>query len=64
MVGKAEELARVERRLADVRHAIEQARSRRGWSGGVSEQERILALLGATLKALEARKAALQRAND
>jgi hypothetical protein len=64
MAEEAQELARVERRLADVRHAIEQARSRHGWPGGVSEQERILTLLGATLKALEARKAALQRDND
>jgi hypothetical protein len=60
MVEKAEELARVERRMADVRHAIEQERNRRGWSGWSGEQKRILSLLGATLKALEARKAALQ----
>ena len=64
MAGQAEELARVERRMAEVRHAIEQARNRHGWSGGAGEQERILSLLGATLKALEARKTALQSADQ
>jgi uncharacterized protein with von Willebrand factor type A (vWA) domain len=64
MVERAEELARVERRMADVRHAIEEARHRRGWSAGVGQQARILSLLAATLKALEARKAALQSANQ
>jgi hypothetical protein len=33
MAGDAEELARLQRRIADVRRAIEQARHRRGWSG-------------------------------
>jgi hypothetical protein len=64
MAGQAEELARVERRMAEVRHAIEQARNRHGWSGSAGEQERIISLLGATLKALEARKTALQSAEQ
>jgi hypothetical protein len=64
MVGQAEELARVERRMAEVRHAIEQARNRQGWSGSAGEQERILSLLDATLKALAVRKAALQSTNQ
>jgi hypothetical protein len=62
MVGNAEELARLERRIAEVRDAIEKARHRPGWSGVAGDQEKILALLGTTLKALEARKAALQGA--
>ena len=64
MTGQDEELARVERRIADVRRAIEQGRDCRGWSGGAGEQERILALLSATLKSLEARKKALQIADN
>jgi hypothetical protein len=63
MAGNAEELAHLERRIADVRAAMEEARYRRGWSGAVGEQERILALLDSTLKALEERKAALRGAS-
>jgi hypothetical protein len=57
MAENIEELARLERRIADVRRAIEQARHRGGWFKGTLEEERTLALLVATLKALEARKA-------
>jgi hypothetical protein len=64
MSETVEELARLERRIGHVRHAIEQARHRSGWSGGISEQERILALLIATLKSLESRKAALKGASS
>jgi hypothetical protein len=63
MAGKAEELAHLEQRIADVRAAIEQAGHRRGWSGAVGEQERIVTLLDSTLKALEARRAALLSAS-
>jgi hypothetical protein len=52
-----DELARLERRIDDVRRAIEQGRHRGGWFKGPRDQERTLALLVATLKALEARKA-------
>lgn len=62
MSGTIEELARLERRIGHLRQAIEQARHRSGWSGGISEQEKMLALLIVTLKALEARKAALKGA--
>jgi hypothetical protein len=57
---EARELARLERRIAEVRRAIEQAHHGHGWSGNASERERMLALLEATLRALEARKAALE----
>jgi hypothetical protein len=57
---EARELARLERRIAEVRRAIEQAHHGHGWSGNAPERERMLALLEATLRALEARKAALE----
>lgn len=63
MAGNVEELARLERRIDDVRHAIEQARHRSSWFGGIHEQEKVIALLAATLNALEARKAALLSTN-
>jgi hypothetical protein len=46
-----------------VQHAIEQASHRCGWLGGMRERERILARLGATLKALRARVATLESGN-
>jgi hypothetical protein len=58
---EAYELARLERRIAEVRCAIEQAQHGHGWSGNAPERERMLALLKATLRALEARKAALEK---
>jgi hypothetical protein len=57
---EARELARLERRIAEVRRAIQQAHHGHGWSGNAPERERMLALLEATLRALEARKAALE----
>jgi hypothetical protein len=64
MAGNDDELARLERRIEDVRHAIERACHRTGWPGGMHEHERVLELLAATLKALEARKAALKSAGQ
>jgi hypothetical protein len=57
MAENIDELARLERRIDDVRCAITHARHRGGWFKGTRDQERTLALLVATLKALEARKA-------
>jgi hypothetical protein len=64
MREEAEELARLNRRIADVRQSIEEAERHdsRAWSR--SDQTRMLALLIQTLKDLEARKAALERANQ
>jgi hypothetical protein len=63
MAGEVEELARLERRIADVQHAIEQASHRCGWLRGMRERGRVLALLGATLKALQARRATPESGN-
>ena len=52
-------MARLERRIAQVRHAIEQAGDRGAWSADMGERERMLALLATTLSALEARKEVL-----
>ena len=48
----------------DVQHAIEQTSHRCGWLRGMRERERILALLGTTLKALQARVATLESGNE
>jgi hypothetical protein len=63
-MADSEELKSLDRRIADVRHAIEQARKQYRWPGNVSERDSILALLNRTLKALEARKTALQSDNQ
>jgi hypothetical protein len=64
MAEDRQELERLERRIADVRRCIEQARDHHGWPGDVSEKDRMLALLNATLRALEARKAAVDGAGQ
>jgi hypothetical protein len=63
MAEHRQELERLERRIADVRRCIEQARDHHGWPGDASERGRMLALLDATLRALEVRKEALEGAN-
>jgi hypothetical protein len=63
MLEEAQERARLERRITDVRHAIAQTRHHHGWPGDAPERERMLALLNATLRALEARKAVLESSN-
>jgi hypothetical protein len=60
MKREAHELARLQRRIADVRHAIQQARDDRGWPGNTTERARTMVLLKATLSALEARMAEVQ----
>ena len=52
---------RLNRRIADVQRSIEGASldNREAW--GTSEREKMLALLNATLRSLEARKAVLER---
>jgi hypothetical protein len=64
MREESHELARLNRRIADVRRSIEEAErhDNKPWSG--SEQTKMLALLNQTLKDLETRKAALERANQ
>jgi hypothetical protein len=64
MAEDRQELERLERRIWDVRRCIEQARDHPGWAGDVSEKDRMLALLNATLRALEARKAAVDGAGQ
>jgi hypothetical protein len=63
MAEDRHELERLERRIADVRRCIEQARDQHGWPGNISERERMLVLLNATLRGLEARKAVVDRAS-
>jgi hypothetical protein len=63
MAEDREELERLERRIADVRRCIEQARNH-GWPGHMPERDRTLALLNATLRALEVRKEALKGSNQ
>jgi hypothetical protein len=63
MAEDRQELERLERRIADVRRCIEQARDHPGWAGDASEKDRMLSLLNATLKALEARKALIGSAS-
>jgi hypothetical protein len=58
---KESELMRLNRRIADVQRSIEEASLHNSEAWGASERERILALLNATLKSLEARKAVLER---
>ena len=60
MARNVEEMARLDKRISDVRQAIEQTRHRSGGVGGMREQERIIALLAVTQKALEARKQTLK----
>jgi hypothetical protein len=60
MAEDREELERVERRIADVRRCLEEARNHHGWPGDILEQERMFALLDATLTALEVRKEMLK----
>jgi hypothetical protein len=64
MAEDPQELERLERRIADVRYCIEQARSHHGWPGNMPERERMLALLKATLRGLEVRKVALKGTNQ
>ncbi len=63
MREETDQLVRLEQRIADLRRCIEQAREQDGrpWVG--DERERVLALLSATLRDLESRKAALEGAN-
>jgi len=56
-------LARLNRRIADLRRCIEEAQRHDSQPWGGSERAQILALLNTTLKHLEARKAALERAD-
>jgi hypothetical protein len=60
MAEDRQELERLERRIADVRRCLEEARNRHGWPGDIPERERMLALLDATLTALEVRKEMLK----
>jgi hypothetical protein len=64
MAADRQELERLERRIGDVRYCIEQARGHHGWPGDMPERERMLALLKATLKALEVHKEALMGGNQ
>jgi hypothetical protein len=64
MVRDGQELECLERRIADVRRCIEQAQDHHGWPGNISERESMLALLNATLRALEVRREALKGANQ
>jgi hypothetical protein len=61
MWEESNELARLNRRIADVRRSIEEAEQHDSKPWSRSEQIKILALLNQTLMALEARKAALER---
>jgi hypothetical protein len=61
---QTQELERLERRIVDVRYCIEQARDQHGWPGDMPERERMLALLKATLKALEVHEEALMGGNQ
>ena len=56
-----DELARLNRRIVDLRNRIEEAERRDSQSWGRSERFQILDLLNGTLKDLEARKATLER---
>jgi hypothetical protein len=60
MRDETHELARLNRRIAEVRRCIEEAQLRADtpWSG--RDRSQILALLATTLKAMEAQKAALE----
>jgi hypothetical protein len=62
--GRPSGAERLERRIPDVRYCIEQARGHHGWPGDMPERERMLALLKATLKALEVHKEALMGRNQ
>ena len=64
MREESHELARLNRRIADVQRSIEEAERHDSKPWSRSEQTKMLALLNQTLKALEARKAALERANQ
>jgi hypothetical protein len=64
MAEDRQALERLERRIADLRCCIDQARNHHGWPGDVSERERMLALLNATLRAWQVRKEALKRTNQ
>jgi len=60
MRDETHELARLNRRIAEVRRCIEEAQLRADPPGGAGNQTQILALLATTLKAMEAQKAALE----
>jgi hypothetical protein len=64
MAEDRQALARLERRIADLRCCIEQVCNHHGWSGGMPEREKMLTLLKATLTALEVRKEALEGTNQ
>ncbi len=61
MRNQSHDLALLDRRVADLRHCIEDAQQdgNRAWTSW--ERVRVLALLATTLKAMEAQKAALER---
>jgi hypothetical protein len=61
MEQEVSELVRLKRRIADVQRSIEEAERTDYRPWGSSEQGKMLSLLKATLKSLEARKAVLER---
>ena len=63
MREEEDELARLNRRIADLRTRIGESKSREGHAWGRSAHIEILDLLNRTLKDLEARKATIERLN-
>ncbi len=59
MRDETDELARLDRRIADLRRRIDEAQGRDSYPWGGSDRLKILDLLTKTLKDLETRKAAL-----
>jgi hypothetical protein len=64
MRENSHELVRLNRRIAEVQRSIEQAEGNDSQPWGRAERVKVLALLNKTLKALEARKAAFERAKQ
>jgi len=60
MWEKSQEVPRLTRRIAEIRRCIEAAEGRESQAWGGSEQSEMIALLKATLKALEARKVEIE----
>lgn len=60
MRERIDELARLDRRIAELRHRIDDAKARASDPWGSSERVRILDLLDETLRDLEARRIALE----
>lgn len=60
MREESQELLRLRRRIADIRRCIDDAKKCDSPSWAGSEQPKMIALLEATLKALEARKIELE----